>query len=352
VAPDAAEALARLGDARGVQWGLVASRSDEPLQRAHAAAVLARADGDDARAALRALLGDENGVVVRGALTAVAGADRAPEFLEDVTRTLMEGNAALTRAAAAEALGAGGESASALALLLAAEKREAGQESNDCRLSILGLLAGYPENGEAVTAVLGVLEARDRLVRQRAAEIMIGWGRRDEVPPGVCETRTEPGEMDRDRYHRAADLHRRQVTAVIELADGDIHLELFPVEAPLTVLNFLDLARDGYFDGIGFHRVVPGFVVQGGDPEGDGWGGPGHTIRCENSRLRYERGMVGMALAGKDTGGSQFFITLAPQPHLDGRYTIFGQVTGGMELVDRIRRGERIVRVQVAVDPA
>jgi cyclophilin family peptidyl-prolyl cis-trans isomerase/HEAT repeat protein len=352
VAPDAAQSLARLDDARGAAWGLAASRSAEPLQRAHAAAVLARVEGDEARTALRALLGDESGVVVRGALTAVAGAGRVPEFLEDVTRALMEGEAVLTRAAAAEALGAAGDPVSALPLLLAADSRESKQPSNDCRLSILGLLAEFPENGEVVETVQGALEAGDRLVRQRAVEVMTGWGRQDEIPAGLCRARGKAGEADLDRYRRAAYLHDKRVRAEIRLAAGVVRLELFPADAPLTVLNFCDLAREGYFDGIAFHRVVPGFVVQGGDPEGDGWGGPGHSIRCEYNRLRYSRGMVGMALAGKDTGGSQFFFTLAPQPHLDGRYTIFARVTEGMELVDRIRRGERIVKVIVTVDQA
>ena len=97
---------------------------------------------------------------------------------------------------------------------------------------------------------------------------------------------------------------------------------------------FLQLAGQGYFDGLLFHRVVPDFVAQGGDPRGDGWGGPGYTLRDEINRLRYGRGAVGMALSGPDTGGSQFFVALAPQPHLDGGYTVFGQV-------DRRRRGAR-----------
>ena len=350
VAPDAAEALARLGDPRGLSWGLDASRSPEPVRRGDAAAVLAHLSTDDgARAALRSLLGDESGSVVRGALTAVAGAGRSVEFQEDITRILIEGRDPLTRAAAAEALGAAGDPVSSLLLLLAADQRESKQKATDCRLSVLGLLARHPDNQDAVQAVQRGLQSRERLIRQRAAEILAGWGRRSEVPDGVCEARGKP---QLDRYLRAAELYHRRVRAIIDTAHGPIHLELFPKEAPLTVLNFLDLTEDGYFDGIRFHRVVPGFVVQGGDPEGDGWGGPGYAIRCENNDLHYGRGMVGMALSGKDTGGSQFFITLAPQPHLDGRYTIFGRVVEGMDLVDRIRRGERISTVRMMVDPA
>jgi cyclophilin family peptidyl-prolyl cis-trans isomerase/HEAT repeat protein len=118
-------------------------------------------------------------------------------------------------------------------------------------------------------------------------------------------------------------------------------------EAPLTSGNLVTLARQGYFRGITFHRVVPDFVAQGGDPRGDGEGGPGYSIRCEMTRRPYRRGVIGMALSGKDTGGSQFFFTYSPQPHLDGRYTAFGEVTRGMEVVDRLLEGDTIQEVKV-----
>jgi cyclophilin family peptidyl-prolyl cis-trans isomerase/HEAT repeat protein len=350
VAPDAAEALARLGDPRGLAWGLEAARSPDPLRRVHAAAVLVHFSGeDDARSSLRVLFGDESGVVVRGALTAVAGAGRVADFQEDVTRTLIDGTEALTRAAAAEALGSAEDPEASLPLLIAADRREARQKVPDCRLSILGLLAGHQGNDDVARAVFSGWDARARRVRQRADTVITGWGRGADIPPGACEARGKP---PLNVYQRAASLFNSRVEAFIDTAGGTVRIELLPKDAPLTVLNFLDLATEGYFDGICFHRVVPGFVVQGGDPEGDGWGGPGHTIRCEYNRLEYDRGMVGMALSGKDTGGSQFFITLAPQPHLNGRYTIFGRVLEGMDVVDRIRRGERITTVRLAVDPA
>ena len=108
------------------------------------------------------------------------------------------------------------------------------------------------------------------------------------------------------------------------------------------------LAARSYYDGLTFHRVVPDFVAQGGDPRGDGWGGPGFTLRCELSPRRYLRGTVGMALAGKDTGGSQFFITHSMQPHLDGKYTIIGEVVAGMEVVDTLLPGDRILRATLS----
>ncbi len=121
---------------------------------------------------------------------------------------------------------------------------------------------------------------------------------------------------------------------------GDFYIDLDGDLAPNTCAMFIAMVQDDYFGAMTFHRVVPDFVVQGGDPEGNGWGGPGFTIRSEWSRARYQRAAVGIAHDGKDTGGSQFFVTLSPQPHLNGRYTIFGWVNDGMEIVDRIEVGD------------
>ncbi|MCI0597229.1 MAG: peptidylprolyl isomerase, partial [candidate division Zixibacteria bacterium] len=118
---------------------------------------------------------------------------------------------------------------------------------------------------------------------------------------------------------------------------------------PRTAANFWRLCAKGYFSGRAFHRVVPNFVVQDGCNRGDGWGGPGFAIRCEYNDLTSERGTVGMALSGKDTGGSQFFICHAPQPHLDGRYTIFGRVTKGMEVADQLQIGDRFEIKSIAL---
>ena len=112
-------------------------------------------------------------------------------------------------------------------------------------------------------------------------------------------------------------------------------------------MSFVRLAQSGFFNGLSFHRVVPGFVVQGGDPRGDGYGGPGFSVRCEYNQRPYGRGALGMALSGKDTGGSQFFIALEPQPHLDGSYTQFGQVLSGMDVLEKIRPGDVIDRIDI-----
>ena len=141
-------------------------------------------------------------------------------------------------------------------------------------------------------------------------------------------------------------LHRgKTLNATINTARGPIRLELFGADAPITVRNFLALAGSGYYRNTRFHRVVPNFVAQDGDPRDDGNGGPGYSIRDEMNRRRYERGAVGMALSGPDTGGSQYFITHSPQPHLDGHYTVFGRVVRGFDVLDRIVQGDLITGV-------
>ena len=123
--------------------------------------------------------------------------------------------------------------------------------------------------------------------------------------------------------------------AVINTVRGGFTIELLPDVAPETVNSFVFLAREGYYDGVTFHRVIPGFVAQGGDPTGSGSGGPGYTLPAEFSSTRFERGTVGMArTADPNSGGSQFFIAYAPAPNLDNQYTVFGRVVEGMEVVD------------------
>ena len=133
------------------------------------------------------------------------------------------------------------------------------------------------------------------------------------------------------------------ITVRLRTGKGDVLMELYRDVAPFTIMSILKLAEGrGFYQGLIFHRVVPNFVIQGGDPRGDGWGGPGYSVRSEFSALSYVTGTVGIASAGKDTEGSQFFITHSPQPHLDGRYTIIGRVVKGMDVVDRIQVGDRI----------
>lgn len=136
--------------------------------------------------------------------------------------------------------------------------------------------------------------------------------------------------------------------AKIKLADGgEVILELFDQDAPNTVGNFEKLANDGFYNGLIFHRVIPGFVAQGGCPDGRGTGGPGYTIDCEINPNKHERGALAMAHAGRNTGGSQFYICYQAQPHLDGQHTVFGKVSKGMEFVDALSNGSKMDTVEV-----
>ncbi len=131
---------------------------------------------------------------------------------------------------------------------------------------------------------------------------------------------------------------------------GDILLELYEDEAPNTVANFVNLVEKKFYDGLKFHRVIAGFMAQGGDPEGKGIGGPGYRIKCECTRKdhrKHDRGVISMAHAGKDTGGSQFYITFGKTPHLDGKHTVFGHVIKGMDVVDKLKQGDVIEKATV-----
>ncbi|MBW6518010.1 MAG: peptidylprolyl isomerase [ANME-2 cluster archaeon] len=135
--------------------------------------------------------------------------------------------------------------------------------------------------------------------------------------------------------------------AIIETDKGNIVLELFEKDAPNTVANFVKLINDGFYDGLKFHRVISNFMVQGGCPIGNGTGGPGYKIKCEINPRKHLKGTLSMAHAGKDTGGSQFFITHSPQPHLDGVHTVFGQVIEGMDVVNKMKQGDVMKKVTV-----
>lgn len=199
------------------------------------------------------------------------------------------------------------------------------------------------QDSGALDILAHALNDRSYLVRQEAAAAaeVLGEDHWRRVPP--ARTRISTGRLE-----QAFEPPRKRYTATIQTRAGDIRLQLLYEIAPLTVLNFIDLAQKGFYDGLTFHRAVPGFVVQGGDPRGDGWGGPGYTIRDEYSPQPFDRGAVGIATSGPDSGGSQFFITLSPQPHLEGRYTVFARVTAGMEAADRLIPGDRIEKITIS----
>jgi len=138
--------------------------------------------------------------------------------------------------------------------------------------------------------------------------------------------------------------------ATIQTEKGDIKIELFEDKAPITTKNFIDLAQKGFYDGLNFHRVIREFMIQGGDPKGDGTGGPGYNIQDEfHPDLKHDSaGILSMANSGPNSGGSQFFITEGPTPHLDGKHAVFGKVTEGLEIVTKIEQGDKMIKVTIS----
>ena len=233
-------------------------------------------------------------------------------------------------------------------LLVAAYRRADGDPFNDARLSAvsaLGAIAGASSSGRvrvATTFVSVVPRPEDYLVRRLAADTLPdtrdAWGAVSPIVTG----RNAAEYRDIARRWLAPALGGNNPHIFLETDRGILEIELLPSEAPVTVAAFIDLVERRFFDGTRWHRVVPNFVVQDGDPRGDGWGGPGFVLRDEINPLRYQVGTVGMALSGPDTGGSQYFITHSAQPHLDGTYTIFGRVVAGIPTLDAIGQGDRI----------
>jgi cyclophilin family peptidyl-prolyl cis-trans isomerase/HEAT repeat protein len=310
------------------------------IVRAQLASVLGSLDPQVARPKLRAMLTDGDARVLGPVLESLAKAE-APG-LEAVLIDFLSSQDVVVRATAARLLGPL-KTPRAIAALQDAYQQSKRDGTYVARGAILAALAaGGAEAAE--DALREALADPDWAVRRRAAEWLATLG--VTIEPSVI--RPAPTSHRPERY--AADTFWHPVYsphAYLETEKGSITIELAIVDAPLTVANFEALVGRGFFDDTVFHRVVPGFVIQGGDPREDGEGGPGYTIRDEVNLRPYLRGTVGMALDWADTGGSQFFITHGPQPHLDGRYTVFGRVVEGMDVVDRIARGDRITRVWV-----
>ena len=234
-----------------------------------------------------------------------------------------------------------------LPLVLASYNLAARDSANDARLAALQYVSGlWKKDSASIPPALraqltGMPVPADPLERSAGRRIPLWarWGtvRATQKPLSWYEAVVRTTVMP--------PLAGKPINATIRTVRGPIRLELFGADAPLTVANFLSLARSGYFRNTRFHRVVPNFVAQDGDPRDDGNGGPGFAIRDEMNRHRYERGAVGMALSGPDTGGSQYFLTHSPQPHLDGHYTVFGRVIQGFDVLDRIVQGDQITRI-------
>ena len=316
--------------------------------RAAVAGAMGAARTPDALDALDQLTRDADGRVRAAALGALAASadsgDAAPRVRTMLLVALRDPDL-FARAAALNALAGVPRPDEAQFVLQSYRTAEADKE-NDARLAAIRYLSAAWKRDTALVG-RGVRDALRSLpaprdARERAAAngspLFAHWGRPTVEP--------RPAAWYDEVALRFAVADSAPVVDIVT-ERGTVVVQLLAREAPLTVQNFVTLARRGFYDGLRFHRVVPNFVVQDGDPRGDGNGGPGYAIRDELNPVRYERGVVGMALSGPDTGGSQYFITHSSQPHLDGHYTAFGRVVSGLDVLDALVQGDQIRRVHV-----
>jgi cyclophilin family peptidyl-prolyl cis-trans isomerase len=368
---EAVTALGAIGAPEGLAVVQDALTDDWPTMRAAALRAAASIDQDNFIAVLSGLEPDRDWRV-RAALAQVLGGlppelvgDRVESMLQDsdkrvipsVLGALVQLKAPNAQQAALERLkdpdfvvrAAAARQIKALkpqdgaAALREAYKEALPDAAYDARAAALDGLAAYGA-AEAADTLKAALADKDWAVRLLAADLL---GKIDASVETRNAIRPAPGTPASAYDDPQLIAPQYSPHVFIETAKGTIEFELAVIDAPQTTRNFAALARKGYFNGLQIHRVVANFVVQDGDPRGDGEGGPGYTIRDELNERPYLRGAVGMALAGRDTGGSQFFIAHSPQPHLDARYTVFGHVVNGLEVLDRIQQGDVIERVRI-----
>lgn len=297
---------------------------------------------------LEQLTRDSDGRVRAAALGALApladSGDVAPRVRTMLLVALRDADL-FARAAAIRSL-SGTARASEAPLVLSSYRLAAVDRDNDARLAALRfVLAAWTRDSTAFTpglreSIRGLSAPADRLERRvvEGSALFAHWARADPTPHPAAWYEALAIRYSSPDSQPVAELVTERGTIVVQLHGRD---------APLTVDNFVTLVRQGFYDGLRFHRVVPNFVAQDGDPRGDGNGGPGYAIRDEITPLRFDRGVVGMALSGPDTGGSQYFITHSPQPHLDGHYPVFGQVLEGFDVLDAIVQGDAIRRIRI-----
>jgi cyclophilin family peptidyl-prolyl cis-trans isomerase/HEAT repeat protein len=306
------------------------------------AAALASLPGGQGIPRLTPLLQDKDLRVVPAVLAGLVSA-KAPG-VDTILLDRLSADDFVVRAAAANGL-AELKLSAAVPGLVEAYRATTGDSTYVARAAMLSALNAI-DRAAALPLLQQALQDRDWAVRVRAGALLREQG----AAAAAIDQAIRPAPPGRpiDESERQALINPEYSPhAYIETDRGTIEIELAILDAPLTVANFIALARKDFFNGIAIHRVVADFVVQDGDPRGDGEGGPGYTIRDEINERPYLRGTVGMALDWEDTGGSQFFITHSPQPHLDGRYTVFGHVVDGMSVVDAIQPWDIVRQVVV-----
>jgi cyclophilin family peptidyl-prolyl cis-trans isomerase/HEAT repeat protein len=308
--------------------------------RAGLATALGTKDAERALPKLMRMLSDSDERVIPAVLTSLVKL-KAPDLGKILLEHLAKDDSTI-RTYAADALGDVKPDGAADALV-AAFTRAGADGTYTVRAAVLAALAKFGA-APALPTLRVALTDKDWAVRVRAADVLKTL---DPTMNTAQAIRPAPGGRA-VRYDTPALVDPKVAPHVYFDTDkGTIEIELDVLDAPLTCDNFIALVGKGYFEGIQVHRLVPDFVAQAGDPRGDGEGGPGYTIRDELNEEPYLRGTVGMALDYRDTGGSQFFITYSPQPHLDARYTVFGRVVSGMDVVDKLTQWDVLRRVRV-----
>ena len=335
VAAEALAALARTGakDAAAlVRSQLASTESGSRVAAARAARYL-----PEAPQVLAALLEDAAAAVRLAAIDELA-AIKAPETVQPLRRRFSDADPAV-RAAAVEACAKIGALPRTEALLEVLAK-EKGEALPDAAAALIEALTQGDTLDQVIRAALKeLLDQGDPVVARAAWEALRAHGVHEPLP------RVTTGRPP-SYYRQVLDWATRQRWLEVVTVRGTLQVRLDTQRAPLTAFRISELAAAKFFDNLTFHRVVPNFVVQGGDPRGDGWGGPGFALRDELSLAPYDAGAVGLALAGPDTGGSQLFVTLTPQPHLAGRYPRLGEVVAGLDVAARLGRGDAILRVR------
>ncbi len=322
-------------------------RSDPLWQiRAETARAYGKAGSRTAEKRLKEMLTDKDDRV-KAAVIEALGEYSVRKNIDIFEAAMFGAKDIVVKSIAADILG-NAEKQKALDLLIKAAGKIDSTESIDFCRSLVTAMGNYVDSTEtgqsAVEAIRSFLNHHNRIVRQDAVAALKEYAPAD----------FDPGEFDivLDRKHlefiiEFKDLKLKMPVARIKTSRGEIVVILYSPHAPRTVANFIKLANRKFYDGLTFHRVVQNFVVQGGCPRGDGWGDPGYMIREEINSKDFERGTIGMATSGRDTGGSQFFFCLSDQPHLDGRYTSFGHVKEGWDVLDSIEMGDTIYTVTI-----
>jgi HEAT repeat protein/cyclophilin family peptidyl-prolyl cis-trans isomerase len=347
---EALVAVAKLGSAEVLEDLKELLKDDSWYVRAKIAEGLREIGGEEVERLLLVMLADRDRRVQMAAVEAIGYSVSKRKIdgkrgLGRVESILLESTDFALRSLCAEAL-AKTRDPKYIYPLIKSYKFTPRSHYSELKRAIISALVELATPGEVDVRIenllLEALGDSDPLVRREAHAASIELSLQQKYNPGEFRSKLTFANYF-EVYHNP----NRLLRARIFTPKGEIVIELLQQYAPRTVANFIHLTNSRFYDGLIFHRVVPNFVIQGGCPRGDGWGGPEYTIREEINELEFERGTVGMATSGKDTGGSQFFICHSRQPHLDGRYTAFGRVISGIEVVDKIVIGDVIEKVEI-----